>query len=169
MLEGQSRAARVCRLLRPPARPGALERRGVLQRRLLGGRSGSRPLRLRERACTRSSSVTLRSWLRRLLLSQQRGGQERLLGVSSPARLSAAGCWRPRREVSACGSVASHRSRQRPLCLFSHSLLILGPGLLPQESAKEKGFPDHPSCFHRGSSWHEGTLAHSHTLIYSLT
>lgn len=43
-----------------------------------------------ERPCTRTGSVTLRSWLRRLLLllSQQRGGRERLLGVSSPARLS---------------------------------------------------------------------------------
>lgn len=43
-----------------------------------------------ERLGTRTSSVTPSSWLRRLLLllPQQRGGQERLLGVSSPARLS---------------------------------------------------------------------------------
>ena len=73
-----------------PWRSSGAARRGVLQRGRLRGCSGSGPLRLPERPCTRTSSVTLRSWLRRLLLllSQQRGGQERLLGVSSPARLS---------------------------------------------------------------------------------
>lgn len=90
VLEARRSAARDRRLLPLPGPPGAPAWRRVLLRQRLGSRSGSQPLRLPERPCTSTSSVTLRSWLRRLLLllSQQRGGQERLLGVSSPARLS---------------------------------------------------------------------------------
>lgn len=120
--------ARDCRLLLVRDRPWGLARRSVPQRWRLGGRSGSRPLRLPERPCTCTSSVTLRSWLRwmLLLLSQQRGGQERLLGVSSPARLS---CCRllAAKEKTLCllAGRSLHINQGRDLlCLLSRSLLF---------------------------------------------
>lgn len=138
MLEWRQGARQRDRPLRPllplPDRPGALAQLRVLQRRRLGDRSGSRPLRLPERPCSRTSSVTLSSWLRRLLLllSQQRGGQERLLGVSSPSRLS---CCRllAAKDKSHCLRVGRFTPVKKPFCLLLRSLLFWGPRLLPWE------------------------------------
>lgn len=120
--EAPRRVARDYRLLLVRDWPWGLARRSVPQRWRLGGRSGSRPLCLPERPCTCTSSVTLRSWLRwmLLLLSQQRGSQERLLGVSSPARLS---CCRllAAKEKSLCLRVGRFTSvKAETFCACSH-------------------------------------------------
>lgn len=154
-----------------PARGAGVARRGVLQRGRLRGCSGSGPLRLPERPCTRTSSVTLRSWLRRLLLllSQQRGGRERLLGVSSPARLS---CCRllAAKEKSLCLRVG-HFVSVKP-ATFVPALTFPSPSGAADASLrvrkKRRGFPTTLHGF-TATPLAVNTHSHSHTLICSFT
>lgn len=170
MPEAPRRVARDYRLLLVRDWPWGLARRSVPQRWRLGGRSGSRPLCLPERPCTCTSSVTLRSWLRwmLLLLSQQRGSQERLLGVSSPARLS---CCRllAAKEKSLClrvGRFTSVKEGRDLLCLLSRSLHFLGAGVAALAMRKKRGgFPTTLHAFNRCSSCHEHTLILTHTHV----
>lgn len=154
---------------RPPAPPAAGPARGARaaqcpaapapprQKRL-------RPLRLPERPCTHTSSVTLRARLRRLPLqpAQQRGGQERLFGVSSPARLSCC-----RLLAAEAKSVCLRVSRFTGVrtATFVPALRFPSPlgggGCCPGSRHKEKGFSNYPSCFHRCSSCPAHTLTHT--------
>lgn len=154
-----------------PARGAGVARRGVLQRGRLRSCSGSGPLRLPERPCTRTSSVTLRSRLRRLLLllSQQRGGQERLLGVSSPARLS---CCRllAAQEKSLCLGVGHFISVKA--ATFVPALTFPSPSGAGIASLrvrkKRRGFPTTLHGF-TATPPAVNTHSYSHTLIGSFT
>ncbi|XP_032011517.2 uncharacterized protein LOC116469907 [Hylobates moloch] len=107
-------------------------------------------------ACTRTRSVTPGSWLLGLLLllSQQRGGRERLLGVSSPARPA---CCRllAAKEESLCLCVRSLRfGHGSGPCACSQVLSAFwGCGCCPGSAQKGKGFPNFPSYIHRPSSY----------------
>lgn len=147
----------------------ALGRRGVLQRGRLRRTSASGPLRLPELPCTRTGSVTLRSWLRRLplLLSQQRGGRERLLGVSSPARLSRCRLLSAK-EKSLCWRVGRFTSVKATTFVPALTFPSLsGARVCPGSAQNKKGFSNYPSCFHRHASCHEHTLSHSHSYASS--
>lgn len=170
---------------RPPAPPAAGPARGARAAQCPAAPAPQRqqrlrPLRLPERPCTHTSSVTLRSWLRRLLLqlSQQRGGPERLFGVSSPARLC---CCRllAAKEKSLCLRVS--RSTGVNTATFVPALRFPSPlggrGCCPGSTHKEQGFSNYPSCLHRGSSCPARTHTHpgppsrrgTRKTLYSLT
>lgn len=112
-------------------------------------------------------SVTLRAWLRRrlLLLSQQRGGRERLLGVSSPARLSCCRLLAAKEKVSAGGSVASHQSRQRPLCPRSRFPSPSGARVAARGVRKERRV--FPTTLHVFTAVLTAMSTDSHTQTYS--
>lgn len=171
VLEAQRSAARDHRLLLLPDPPAAFATRRVLQRQHPGGRSGSQPLRLPERPCTSTSSVTLRSWLRRLPLplSQQSGGQELLLGgflPRPPFLLQVVG---RQGEKSMLVGRSLHVDQDNDLCVCSHNPFSFGGrGCCSGRVQKDKGFSNYTSCFHHCSSSCGHTHARAHTLINSL-
>lgn len=139
--------------------------RGVLQRatpphQRLRASALSRAPRIR------TGSVTLRRWLRRLpllLFSKEAPGSASsgfLPRPPSGCRLLAA-----KEKVSASGSVSSHQSRQRPLCLLSEFPSPSGARWLPWVWHKiRRGFP---TTLHASTPSPQARNTHSHTQAHS--